>query len=421
MQTNRKKLLTPRTMVILAMISTIAFILTWLVRFPVVPAVGFLRYDPKDIIIVIGGFLFGPMAAFLVTVVVALIQMFTISATGWIGFIMNVISGTAFAVTASYIYSRNRTLRGAIIGLVAGTIAMTGVMMVWNYLVTPWFMGVSREMVVSLLVPAFMPFNLFNGIVNSSLTLLLYRPMVLGLQKARVLPEPSTPAKTKTFNPALIAVSVFVLLTAGIWSAVITNSANVDAVDGAIVRLTTETVLHHPHDSPNSISTNLNLPAVGRSSTDISWESSAPGIIAANGVVNLPSVPTEVVLTATVSTGWFILSASEVAEFTFLVSPEVSHETATELAAQALTLESILGRNEGADAVTGDLVLPTEGRFGTAITWASSDSGIVGTGGTVYRPSPGNAEITLYATISRGGHSLAGTALTFNLTIVAVD
>jgi len=102
MNTSTRKLTT------LAMICAIAFLLAAFVRFPIVPAVGFLRYDPKDIVIVIGGFIFGPLAALIVTVVVSLLQMVTVSASGPIGAVMNIISGAAFCCTAAYIYGKMR-------------------------------------------------------------------------------------------------------------------------------------------------------------------------------------------------------------------------------------------------------------------------------------------------------------------------
>jgi len=218
MQNQAKRLFDTRTMIILAMITAIAFLLAWLIRFPVVPSVGFLRYDPKDIVIVIAGFMFGPLAAFMVTVVVSLIQMFTVSATGFIGFLMNVISGSAFAVTAAAVYSRRRTLNGAVIGLIAGTITMVGVMMLWNYIVTPGFMNVDREIVVSLLIPGFLPFNLFSGIVNSTLTMLLYKPLVSALKASNLMP--TTDSKGSKVRPTgvVVVLSLFVLATAGLWT-----------------------------------------------------------------------------------------------------------------------------------------------------------------------------------------------------------
>ena len=43
---------------------------------------GFLQFDLKDIIIVMGGFILGPAYALIISVVVALIEMITVSNTG---------------------------------------------------------------------------------------------------------------------------------------------------------------------------------------------------------------------------------------------------------------------------------------------------------------------------------------------------
>ncbi len=41
----------------IAILSAMAMVLNLLIQFPIVPAVSFLSYDPKDIIIVIAGFI----------------------------------------------------------------------------------------------------------------------------------------------------------------------------------------------------------------------------------------------------------------------------------------------------------------------------------------------------------------------------
>ena len=76
-----------------------------------IPIVLFLKYEPKDVIITIGGFLFGPFTAFLVSAAVAVIEMFTMSDTGVIGAIMNLLASCTFACTASYIYKKNHTAK----------------------------------------------------------------------------------------------------------------------------------------------------------------------------------------------------------------------------------------------------------------------------------------------------------------------
>lgn len=146
-----------------------------------IPIVLFLKYDPKDVIIAIGGLAFGPFTSFLVTLIVAFIEMFTISDNGVLGWVMNVISSCSFACTAAFVYKKKRKLSGAVIGLFCGWVCMIVVMLLWNYLITPIYMGCSREMVAKLLLPAFLPFNFIKGGLNAAITILLYKPVLQAL------------------------------------------------------------------------------------------------------------------------------------------------------------------------------------------------------------------------------------------------
>ena len=131
--------------------------------------------------------MFGPATSLIISLVVSFIEMITISSTGFIGFFMNVLSSCGFAFTAAVIYKKIHTLKGAIIGLVAGTLISTGLMLLWNYVMTPIFMGVPRAAVADLLAPIFLPFNLFKNSVNAIITLIIYKPIVRGLRKANIL------------------------------------------------------------------------------------------------------------------------------------------------------------------------------------------------------------------------------------------
>ena len=173
-------------MVNLALLAAIAYVVMLVGR---VPVVLFLKYDPKDVVIAIGGFIYGPMAAFGISLVVSFVEMLTTSTTGPIGFVMNVLSSCAFSCTAAVIYKRNKSIKGAIAGLIAGALLTTAVMMLWNYLITPLYMKVEREYVKTLLIPAFLPFNLLKGGLNAGLTMLLYKPLVSTLRKMHLIPE----------------------------------------------------------------------------------------------------------------------------------------------------------------------------------------------------------------------------------------
>ena len=155
-----------------------------------VPVVLFLKYDPSDVIVTLGGLIWGPMTACVVSVTVAVVEMMTVSDTGFTGCIMNIVQTLSFACTAALIYRKKHTLSGAVAGLAAGCMTSVIVMTLWNYLVTPIYMGYPREAVAELLLPVFLPFNLLKGGLNASLTFLLYKPVVRALRKSGHVPAP---------------------------------------------------------------------------------------------------------------------------------------------------------------------------------------------------------------------------------------
>lgn len=201
-----------KRLVTLGMLSALAYISVVVIR---IPMVSFLSYEPKDVILAISAFLFGPVSGLCVTAVVSLVEMVTISETGWIGLIMNILSSGMFVGTAALVYKRLHTLKGAVIGLAAGTLCMTAMMLLWNYLITPLYMGVPRSTVAAMLATVFLPFNLVKGTINAALTMLLYKPVAKGLRAAHLAPESVNreTEKKQGLSAGVIIVSLLVLIT----------------------------------------------------------------------------------------------------------------------------------------------------------------------------------------------------------------
>ena len=89
-----------RQLAVTAMFCALSFAAVLLGR--LIPDVmGFLSYDPKDAVVAIAGFLFGPLYTLAVTVIVSVIEMLTISSTGIYGCIMNIVSTAAFALSSA--------------------------------------------------------------------------------------------------------------------------------------------------------------------------------------------------------------------------------------------------------------------------------------------------------------------------------
>ncbi len=198
-----------KKLTITGMLCALAYVMTAVGR---VPIVLFLKYDPKDIVIAIGGLIFGPLTSFEIAVIVSIVEMFTISENGALGLIMNVISSCSFACTATFVYRKKHTLSGAVVGLFCGWGCMVSAMLLWNYLITPIYMGYPREAVVELLLPAFLPFNLIKGGLNAAITMLLYKPIVTALRCSHLLETASTTTKSR-INVGVLLVSLLIITT----------------------------------------------------------------------------------------------------------------------------------------------------------------------------------------------------------------
>jgi riboflavin transporter FmnP len=201
-----------RRLTVLAMLTALSFAAVALIRIPVVL---FLQYEPKDVLLTIGGFLFGPLAGAAMSLAVALVEMVTISGTGFIGMIMNVLSSCLFVCTASLIYHRKKTLSRAILGLLTATLVTTAGMLLWNYLITPLYMHIPRSDIAGMLLPVFLPFNLLKGGLNTAFTMLLYKNVSAALRAAHLLPKQSASKphkRTAVTVITLVAIVALVLL-----------------------------------------------------------------------------------------------------------------------------------------------------------------------------------------------------------------
>ena len=205
-RTNTKQL------TLMAMLAAMAYVAMLITR-PLPHVAGFLSYDLKDVVVAISGFMLGAGPALLITLVVSLIEMVTVSSTGPIGLLMNVLSTCAFVLPAAVMYRRDRSLKSAATGLTLGVILMTAVMLAWNYIITPLYMHVPREVVAGMLLPTFLPFNLVKGGLNAGITMLVYKPMVSALRRAGLLAPSSASGGKRQFNMTATLVSAFVVAT----------------------------------------------------------------------------------------------------------------------------------------------------------------------------------------------------------------
>ena len=178
-----------RKAAITAVFAAIAFLLTFLFRFKV----SFLTFDFKDAILAMVSLMFGPLYGIASAAVVAVLEFLSVSDTGLYGLIMNFISSGTFALVFGLVYKYKRTFSGAIWAVVLTIICVTSVMMLANYFITPYYMGVSRGDVAALIPTLLLPFNLAKSVINSTATLVLYKPFTNALKRLGIIRKSENP------------------------------------------------------------------------------------------------------------------------------------------------------------------------------------------------------------------------------------
>lgn len=203
-----------KKMVILALLSAMAYIITFVCRLPIMPSASFLDLEFKSAIILIGSFIFGPLSGFVMSVVICLLEMVTFSTTGIIGCIMNIIATVCFVCPAAYVYKKKKNTSGAIVGIVIGTILMTVAMLLWNYIVTPIYMGIPREAITSMLLPVYVPFNLLKSGLNGGIALFIFKFANQALQKTHLIPtQDDNISENKNSVVGAVIVSCLIIIT----------------------------------------------------------------------------------------------------------------------------------------------------------------------------------------------------------------
>ncbi|WP_026894472.1 ECF transporter S component [Clostridiisalibacter paucivorans] len=192
MLTLREKL-TTRMLTKTAVLSVIAFLVMY-IEVPLWFAPPFLKIDLSDIPALIGAFALGPMAGVVIEMLKNILHMaIKGTVTMGVGELANFVVGSAFVYTAALVYYRKKSFKTAIIGMILGTLVMTGIAAIANYYVLiPFYaklfgapieayveMGAAVNKFVAdfktFILFVIIPFNLFKGVMMSVITIPLYK------------------------------------------------------------------------------------------------------------------------------------------------------------------------------------------------------------------------------------------------------
>lgn len=170
--TNNSNVWSTRQLVTMALMCAIGTLLSF-IEFPLLPGVTWLKFDASNMPAMVAGFAYGPAGGVAVGIVTAIIHGLLMA--DFTGALMNILVATCFVLPAALIYKKKRTYKFAIIGLVFSIIAGVIGSIIGNLLLTPSWLGVPFDAVVALIIPVLIPFNLLKGLLNSVITLIVYK------------------------------------------------------------------------------------------------------------------------------------------------------------------------------------------------------------------------------------------------------
>ena len=187
---------TTHNLTVAAMLSAVAFILMF-IEFPIpmlIPA--FIKMDFSDLPALMGAFALGPVYGVIISFMKNLLHIVIKgTSTACVGELSNFILGAIFSAVAGYIYKHHKSRKTAIIGAVAGAVAMGVLSVPSNYFVVyPAYvqfyhmpleaiLGMyqailpSADSLIKCLILFNLPFTLVKGLLDAVLCMLIYKPL----------------------------------------------------------------------------------------------------------------------------------------------------------------------------------------------------------------------------------------------------
>ncbi|HCD07916.1 MAG TPA: ECF transporter S component [Lactobacillus sp.] len=151
-------------------------------EFPVLIWLPFLKVDLSDVVTIIGSFAFGPVGGILIALIKSVVHVL-VTGSGLAGLIGNgaaFVGAVALLLPFDYFWKKNKKITAVIVG----TISLTVIMSILNYLVVmPLYMNViSMKLNMSLaeyVATGVVPFNIVKALIISAAVIIVY-PRIKG-------------------------------------------------------------------------------------------------------------------------------------------------------------------------------------------------------------------------------------------------
>lgn len=186
----------------IGIMSAVAIVLMYLeIPLPFLPP--FLTLDFSEVPILIAAFSLGPVSAVIMELIKNLAHLILKGPVAFgVGQLANFLVGVSFVVPAALIYKYNKSRKNAVLGMTVGVVTMTVFAAILNYFfLLPFYARVMElpvEAIIgmanaagnnlvsdlrTLIIFAFVPFNLIKGIAVSLIVAIIYKRLSKLLHK----------------------------------------------------------------------------------------------------------------------------------------------------------------------------------------------------------------------------------------------
>ena len=178
-----------KNMVLVSILGAISGVLM-LFKFPLPIAPTFMKMDFSDSVLIIGGFLTGPVYSLIMIFIKWIVKLIiTSTSTAYAGELSGLILNISFILPMSYFYNKNKTKKTAIILMIIFSITTSLIAIFTNvYMIFPLY-GLSGNAIVGpfkvlfpfvdsvwqVMLISILPFNLMKIAINSIIALVLYK------------------------------------------------------------------------------------------------------------------------------------------------------------------------------------------------------------------------------------------------------
>lgn len=191
----KKKFFSASNIAKIGMFAALTTVLYYFPKFPIsVLFPSFLELNFSDIPALIGTFSLGPVAGAIIIVIKILLKLPT-TTSACIGELSDLVCGLALVVPAGLIYKYHRTFKGAVVGIIVGSVCSVGCSVLSNrFLIIPMyanlyggldsiaamltalFPSITAENFYSYYLPlSVVPFNTLRCLIAALVTLLCYK------------------------------------------------------------------------------------------------------------------------------------------------------------------------------------------------------------------------------------------------------